>query len=404
MSRTPNSRRGIFNATVWNLLVPALAAATGAALAMPSGAQDPNQPKPPDQRPPQVKQRNEVLPQDLAQKSEIRGRIVRTDKNMIVVQTPDNREVVLHTRPETKFLQKDQIVALTDFQVGTNIIVAYGMDGARYLANRVSLAETEVADPRPVPPAAALHEIEGRIVRTGPDQVVIETADRRQVVVYRKPETKFLASQAIRFNELQVGQIVTAIAATEGDTMSARMVVTAPALTGAAPPPVVAAPAAESTDRTMGIVDGVVARVIAPDRIDVQAMDESLVSVYMDAATTFLFGGRSGRFSDMQAGDKVSIEYTVRDKRNIAKRVVGVISVEGQVIRTAGQDQLVLRGADGREITVFVNPETRYRLTPAGGAFTDLRPGASISIFYDHLDRRNQARYIFIPEKRPVRR
>jgi hypothetical protein len=345
------------------------------------------------------------LPQDLAQKSELCGRIVRTDKNLIVVQTPDNREVVLHTRPETKFIQKGQVVALTDFQVGTNIIVAYGMDGARHLANRVSLAETETADARPVPPAVALHEIEGRIVRTGPDQVVIETADRRQVVVYRNPDTKFLASQVIRFNELQAGQIVTAIASSEGDTMTARMVVTAPAApTGSAPPPVVAAPAAESADRTVGIVDGSVARVVAPDQVDVQTADGSIVSVYMDAATTFLFGGRSGRFSDMQAGDKVSIDYTVRDQRNIAKRVVGVISVEGQVIRTAGQDQLVLRGADGREITVFVSPETRYRLTPTGGAFTDLRPGASISIFYDHLDRRNQARYIFIPEKRPVRR
>jgi hypothetical protein len=69
--------------------------------------------------------------------------------------------------------------------------------------------------------------------------------------------------------------------------------------------------------------------------------------------------------------------------------------VQGTVVRVVGQDQVVLRTADGKEVIVYVTPQTAYQFTEQGGAFTDLRPGVDIGVNYDTRDRRFMARRIY---------
>jgi translation initiation factor IF-1 len=65
--------------------------------------------------------------------------------------------------------------------------------------------------------------------------------------------------------------------------------------------------------------------------------------------------------------------------------------LEGQVVRVVGNDQVVIRTSDGKEITVHMSPDTKYRLTEKGGQFNDLKPGTDIGVQYDTRDKRQMA-------------
>ena len=63
----------------------------------------------------------------------------------------------------------------------------------------------------------------------------------------------------------------------------------------------------------------------------------------------------------------------------------------------------IVRGADNKEVAVFVSPETRFRLTPQGGTFTDLRPGTNVTVFFNTTNQRNMAQHVFVPHTAPRR-
>jgi hypothetical protein len=47
------------------------------------------------------------------------------------------------------------------------------------------------------------------------------------------------------------------------------------------------------------------------------------MTFYADPRASYQFGGRPGAFADLRQGVSVSVTYDVRDKRNLARRVVG---------------------------------------------------------------------------------
>src|SRR5437588_55180 len=63
--------------------------------------------------------------------------------------------------------------------------------------------------------------------------------------------------------------------------------------------------------------------------------------------------------------------------------------LEGQIVRVVGTDQVVLRTADGKEVIVFVTPKTTYLASDQAAVFTDLRPGADVSVNYELRDGRH---------------
>ena len=75
-------------------------------------------------------------------------------------------------------------------------------------------------------------------------------------------------------------------------------------------------------------------------------------------------------------------------------------AVEGQIVRVIGQDRVVIRTADGKEVIVYVGPQTTYQLGPQPVTFTDLRPGTPIGVNSDVRDHRFQARRFFAPAAR----
>jgi len=240
-------------------------------------------------------------------------------------------------------------------------------------------------------------EIQGRIVRTAPDQFIVETRDNKQVTLYTNPQTRYqMNNKAVTYSDLRAGANITARYVTEGDRHIVNAVTVAP-VQATTPPRTDVAPATGGAQTAKGtVVEGEVVRVVGKDLVVIRTADGKEVMVYVSPETKYQLGAKSGQFSDLKPGASVGVDYDVRDTRNTARQVVGVNRVEGQVVRVVGQDQVIVRTPDGKEVTVYLSPETRYQLTPqGGGTYTDLRPGTDIGVYYDVRDQRPMARRIF---------
>ena len=66
---------------------------------------------------------------------------------------------------------------------------------------------------------------------------------------------------------------------------------------------------------------------------------------------------------------------------------------QGEIVRVAGT-QVIIRTADGKEITVYTNPQTSYQLNEQPANFAADQPGVSVSVPYYLQDGQPYARGI----------
>jgi len=155
------------------------------------------------------------------QARKLQGQIIRKDAGQIVVRTADREDVIVHLRPQARFLHKDRVVQLADVRVGVPIAVEVMSEGDRLFADTVTLVE-EAAPP------AEETLIEGEIVRVvGEDQVVVRTLERKEVIVFVDPRTTFLLQDRPgRFVDLRPGANIRAhVNFHDGKHMAHRIVV-----------------------------------------------------------------------------------------------------------------------------------------------------------------------------------
>jgi len=152
----------------------------------------------------------------------------------------------------------------------------------------------------------------------------------------------------------------------------------------------------------------------------VQTRDNRQVTVYTNPQTRYLQGNQAVQFNTLRTGSNVNFGYVMDGDRYIANNVTLVAAdqaveevpaqpaqgtvVEGKIVRVIGQDQVVIRTSDGKEVIVYVTPQTTYQLgTPQAATFTDLRVGTPIGVNYDARDNRFMARRFFAPRAGGVR-
>jgi len=71
--------------------------------------------------------------------------------------------------------------------------------------------------------------LEGRIVRTGNDQFVVQTSDKREIIVYTNPQTRFMLNQNPgAFTDVRVGNNVQINVMRQGDRRNATIVTIRP--------------------------------------------------------------------------------------------------------------------------------------------------------------------------------
>ena len=154
-------------------------------------------------------------------------------------------------------------------------------------------------------------EIQGKIVRTGTDQFIVQTRDNKQVTFFVNPQTKYLMKdRAILFTDLRVGSNINAVYVPQGD----RFVVNQVTIVEDQPQPV----PAEGT-----VLEGEVVRVVGQDQVIVRTAGNKEVIVFVDPKTTYLFENKPGQFVDLRPGAGITINYDVRDQKNFARRIVG---------------------------------------------------------------------------------
>lgn len=70
---------------------------------------------------------------------ELEGRIIRTGPDHFVIEGRDNRQVTIHTNPQTSYLLDRNPAAFTDIRVGNTIVTTYTTQGDRHTAVRVNI-------------------------------------------------------------------------------------------------------------------------------------------------------------------------------------------------------------------------------------------------------------------------
>ena len=94
-------------------------------------------PAQPQARPAQAQAQPAAPAQPGTAARQIQGQIIRTAPDQFVVRTRDNKEVVVYTNPQTRYLLNSRPVQFSDLRVGANINAGYVLEGNRYIASNV---------------------------------------------------------------------------------------------------------------------------------------------------------------------------------------------------------------------------------------------------------------------------
>jgi preprotein translocase subunit YajC len=252
--------------------------------------------------------------------------------------------------------------------------------------------------------------LRGKIVRVqGENQFIVRTADNKEVTLYASPQTRYtINGKAGKFGDLRVGTEINANYSQVGERYNVNTV-TVGALADTPP-------AARDTDPPVkGIAEGTairgrIVKLQAPDQFVVRSAAGKEVVFFTSPQTRYTVDGRVVQFRDLRVGSEVNAEYALRDGRHIVSAVtVGPAAVvepsakstparddtrvEGTVIRI-GEGVVVVKTNQNKEITINVDPKTRYVMGEEPARISDFRTGSDVRIEYDVRDRRPVARII----------
>lgn len=170
-----------------------------------------------------------------------------------------------------------------------------------------------------------------------------------------------------------------------------------------APPAAQVAPAGTT-------IDGKIVRV-APtyDSFIVQTADGRQVTLYPSDKTVYRRGTQTFAVRDLRPNTPVSVAYDVRDNRNIVNSVNWVeklpppaaaaapaqpapagagTTIQGTLVRVEGTDQFIVRTADGKEMILYGQPQTVYKVDNRPVQVTELVPNTPVTVVYDVRERR----------------
>ena len=247
--------------------------------------------------------------------------------------------------------------------------------------------------------------VRGKIVRLeGTDRFVIRTSDNKDVILYASPTTRYtIEGKAGRYADLRVGTEITGVYTTRNDRFMVTTVTVGPV---AAPPPQAAPPATTPPQQAGNgtMIRAKLLRVQGKDQVIVRTDAGKEYTLFVGPTARFVINGKAGQLVDLRPGADVTVIFTERDNRHWIETVtVGDATavepgegttVTGTVLRVVGEDQVVVRTTDNKEVVVYVVPQTKYIVNEQPARFTDFRTGSDVRIVYDVRERRNMARSI----------
>jgi hypothetical protein len=110
----------------------------------------------------------------------VEGKVVRADKDTVVIKDSNNKEVTIYTTPQTAYQLTEKGGTFSDLRPDTTVGVYYDTRDNRMMASRI----------------VGLQMAEGEVVRVvGKDQVIIRTPDKKEITVYVSPQTVYQLNQ-----------------------------------------------------------------------------------------------------------------------------------------------------------------------------------------------------------------
>ena len=327
----------------------------------------------------------------------VRGKVLRVEgQDKIVVQTTDNKEIILNANPTTRYVIDGRAGRFTDLRTGVNVSATYTTQDNRYIVSsfQVGAAPNAVIDP--ATPAIGT-SVQGKVVRVeGQDRVVLQTTDNKEVVLISNPTTRYLINgKAGRFTDLRTGVNLRATYVVEGN----RYVVNSFQVGDA---PAIAEQGGINERKFRGRVVKIDA---ATNQIVAKSQDGKEVTLYVQKTGRFLRNGQAVRMADIQVGTVIEAQYLERDNHWWVDEVILVTDVtdpaaqgtqvQGTVVRVVGTNQVIVRTNDNKEVTIELVPQTVYTFDNQPAQLRDIQAGQDIRIQYDVRDRRSIASRIF---------
>jgi translation initiation factor IF-1 len=253
----------------------------------------------------------------------LRGKIVSADDPAkIIVRTATGEELLLMFGPQTRIVIDGKVSKLKDLRVGAEVNVNYSQRNGQKLVNTITIGAGPVPgviqgeSDEPRRPTS----LQGKIVRVeSPDHVIVRTAAGREITLIAGPRSRFIVGgRTGRFADLRVGVEVNADFLEQDKRRLVESITIGPTTTVTEPAPA----------REVMMLEGTVVRVLGEDRVVIKTAQNPEVVVHVVPETTYTFGDRPGRFTDIRTGSEVRIQYNVRDGRNLARTVVGVRKIK----------------------------------------------------------------------------
>jgi hypothetical protein len=146
------------------------------------------------------------------------------------------------------------------------------------------------------------------------------------------------------------------------------------------------------------------------DEFVVRGSDNKEMTFRTNPDTRYYSNNKAGRFDDIRVGANINAWYGPAQNDQYYANTVHVLPVEGatttqvpagngtfyegEVVRVVGNDQVVVKTSDGKEVIVFVNPQTTYQLNDQPATFNQFQPGLPIRVEYSLQNDRPIARGI----------
>lgn len=349
----------------------------------------------------EAQERQQPPAKESVQALTVRGKVVRMEgKDRYVVRTNENKEVIFYTNPQTRYTIEGKAGKYADLRVGAEVNSVYTTRDDRYYVNTVTVGGAVV--PRDDdPPIAAGTTLRGKIVRVeGTDRYVVRTNENKEVIFYTSPQSRYIINgKAGRYADLRVGAEVNSAYTLRDD----RHVVNVVTVGAVETPRVING---SDNDRTR--LRGKIVKLDGDDRFVIRTTDNKEFTLTTTPQAKYVINGKAGRITDLRIGVEVDLGYTVRDDRYYVETVtVGPAAtdpaegtaIQGTVVRIVGEDQVVVKTTDNKEVIIYIQPQTKYLVNDEQARFTDLRSGSIIRVQYDERDQRRLARSIFWKRK-----
>lgn len=334
----------------------------------------------------------------------VRGKVVRVEgQDRIVVQTTDNKEIILMSSPTTRYVIDGRDGRFTDLRNGVNVRATYTTEGNRYLVSSLQVGDATDAVPGTAATAADGTTLQGKVVRVeGQDRIIVKTSDNKEVILMSNPNTRYVIDgRTGRFTDLRTGVNVRAAYNMDGN----RYIVSSVQVGDA--------PAVVTQPQPGGINErkfrGRIVKVdAATNQIVAKAQDGNEVTLYVQKNGRFMRNGQAITLANIQVGTVIETQYVERDNHWWVEEVIVVTDnaapdqagtdatqIQGTVVRIVGQNQVIIRTKDNKEFTVDLVPQTVYTFDNQPGQFRDIQPGQDIRVQYNTRERRSIASRIF---------